>query len=60
MYCGVHGGGGAILLKAPLHLHLLRCGIIHADIKPDNILISAGHNAVWRPDFLDREETVKR
>lgn len=26
--------------------HMLKCGIIHCDIKPDNILISKGHNAV--------------
>eukprot|EP00933_Yihiella_yeosuensis_P020861 TRINITY_DN16646_c0_g1_i2.p1 TRINITY_DN16646_c0_g1~~TRINITY_DN16646_c0_g1_i2.p1 ORF type:complete len:615 (-),score=166.98 TRINITY_DN16646_c0_g1_i2:135-1979(-) len=32
------------LLVALRHLH--RCQIIHADIKPDNILISAGHNVV--------------
>ncbi|CAK9074081.1 unnamed protein product [Durusdinium trenchii] len=32
------------LLTALRHLH--KCGIIHADIKPDNILISAGHNVV--------------
>lgn len=32
------------LLIALRHLH--KCGIIHADIKPDNILISAGHNVV--------------
>lgn len=32
------------LLIALRHLH--RCEIIHADIKPDNILISAGHNVV--------------
>lgn len=32
------------LLIALRHLH--RCQIIHADIKPDNILISAGHNVV--------------
>ena len=31
------------------HLLQTRCGIIHADIKPDNILISAGHNVVGRP-----------
>jgi len=30
------------LLVALQHIH--RCEIIHADIKPDNILISAGHN----------------
>merc|ERR1719157_39187 len=29
------------LLVALRHVH--RCDIIHADIKPDNILISAGH-----------------
>eukprot|EP00930_Biecheleria_cincta_P040250 TRINITY_DN27597_c0_g1_i1.p1 TRINITY_DN27597_c0_g1~~TRINITY_DN27597_c0_g1_i1.p1 ORF type:complete len:621 (+),score=160.74 TRINITY_DN27597_c0_g1_i1:115-1977(+) len=32
------------LLIALRHLH--RCQIIHSDIKPDNILISAGHNVV--------------
>lgn len=32
------------LLVALHHIH--RCDIIHADIKPDNILISAGHNLV--------------
>mmetsp|Transcript_101304 Transcript_101304/g.180035 ORF Transcript_101304/g.180035 Transcript_101304/m.180035 type:complete len:626 (+) Transcript_101304:95-1972(+) len=32
------------LLVALRHLH--KCQIIHADIKPDNILISAGHNVV--------------
>jgi len=32
------------LLIALRHIH--RCHIIHADIKPDNILISAGHNVV--------------
>lgn len=26
--------------------HMLKCKIIHCDIKPDNILISQGHNAV--------------
>jgi len=32
------------LLVAMQHIH--RCGLIHADIKPDNILITAGHNLV--------------
>merc|ERR1719389_614183 len=32
------------LLTAMRHIH--KCNIIHADIKPDNILISAGHNVV--------------
>eukprot|EP00929_Paragymnodinium_shiwhaense_P050657 TRINITY_DN25508_c0_g1_i1.p1 TRINITY_DN25508_c0_g1~~TRINITY_DN25508_c0_g1_i1.p1 ORF type:complete len:631 (+),score=200.52 TRINITY_DN25508_c0_g1_i1:72-1964(+) len=32
-------------LVVALH-HVHRCDIIHADIKPDNILISAGHNLV--------------
>merc|ERR1712216_568269 len=32
------------LLVALRHVH--KCQIIHADIKPDNILISAGHNIV--------------
>ena len=32
------------LLIALQHIH--RMQIIHADIKPDNILISAGHNLV--------------
>jgi len=32
------------LLTALKHIH--KCDIIHADIKPDNILISAGHNVV--------------
>merc|ERR1719498_1017611 len=32
------------LMTALRHVH--RCHIIHADIKPDNILISAGHNVV--------------
>lgn len=32
------------LLVALQHIH--RLGLIHADIKPDNILISAGHNIV--------------
>mmetsp|Transcript_119647 Transcript_119647/g.333937 ORF Transcript_119647/g.333937 Transcript_119647/m.333937 type:complete len:629 (-) Transcript_119647:239-2125(-) len=26
--------------------HIHRCGILHADVKPDNILITAGHNLV--------------
>merc|ERR1712186_67557 len=26
--------------------HIHRCGILHADIKPDNILITAGNNLV--------------
>jgi serine/threonine-protein kinase PRP4 len=32
------------LLVALRHIH--RCELVHADIKPDNILISAGHNLV--------------
>jgi len=32
------------LLVALRHVH--RCGVVHADVKPDNILISAGHNVV--------------
>lgn len=32
------------LLVAIKHIH--RCEVVHADIKPDNILISAGHNLV--------------
>jgi len=32
------------LLTALRHIH--KCEVIHADIKPDNILISAGHNVV--------------
>jgi len=32
------------LLLAMRHIH--RCELVHADIKPDNILISAGHNLV--------------
>mmetsp|Transcript_89808 Transcript_89808/g.187711 ORF Transcript_89808/g.187711 Transcript_89808/m.187711 type:complete len:590 (+) Transcript_89808:436-2205(+) len=32
------------LLVALQHIH--RCEIVHADIKPDNILITAGHNLV--------------
>jgi len=32
------------LLVALQHIH--RCQLIHADIKPDNILITAGHNLV--------------
>eukprot|EP00746_Dinoflagellata_sp_MGD_P166384 gnl/MRDRNA2_/MRDRNA2_96222_c0_seq1.p1 gnl/MRDRNA2_/MRDRNA2_96222_c0~~gnl/MRDRNA2_/MRDRNA2_96222_c0_seq1.p1 ORF type:complete len:670 (-),score=173.86 gnl/MRDRNA2_/MRDRNA2_96222_c0_seq1:22-2031(-) len=32
------------LLTGLKHIH--KCGIMHCDIKPDNILISAGHNVV--------------
>merc|ERR1719291_781362 len=37
------------LLVALQHIH--RCQLIHADIKPDNILITAGHNQVKICDF---------
>merc|ERR1719224_294274 len=37
------------LLIALQHIHRLK--IIHADIKPDNILISAGHNVVKIADL---------
>eukprot|EP00497_Spongosphaera_streptacantha_P000538 TRINITY_DN134_c0_g2_i2.p1 TRINITY_DN134_c0_g2~~TRINITY_DN134_c0_g2_i2.p1 ORF type:complete len:546 (-),score=127.85 TRINITY_DN134_c0_g2_i2:28-1665(-) len=37
------------LFKA-LH-HLVRCRIIHADIKPDNLLVSKDHNVVKVCDF---------
>jgi serine/threonine protein kinase len=52
------------MLAALYHMH--DCGVLHADIKPDNILVNARHNAVkvglanvglgfgsptpWRPD----------
>lgn len=33
-------------------LHLMKqCGVLHADIKPDNILINRGHNIVKVCDF---------
>lgn len=33
-------------------LHLMKqCGVLHADIKPDNILINKGHNIVKMCDF---------
>ena len=33
-------------------LHLMKqCGVLHADIKPDNILINRGHNVVKMCDF---------
>jgi len=43
------------LLVALHHIH--RCDIIHADIKPDNILISAGHNLVKICDLGSAMET---
>jgi serine/threonine-protein kinase PRP4 len=41
---------------APLQLlmalyHLSNCGVLHADIKPDNILVNASHNSVKLCDF---------
>lgn len=32
------------MLAALYHMH--DCGVLHADIKPDNILVNARHNAV--------------
>ena len=32
--------------------HLADCGVLHADIKPDNILINSSHNAVKVCDLL--------
>ena len=35
---------GKQMLAALYHMH--DCGVLHADIKPDNILVNARHNAV--------------